>query len=169
MTDNGYKIPAGADIGHVHLNVSNIDRALTFYCGVLGFELVTRMGDGAAFVSAGGYHHHIGLNTWRSKGASPPPSGHTGLYHLAVRYPTRRDLAAALRRVLAANIQPQGATNHGVSESIYLTDPDGNGVELTCDQPKEKWPLNENGEPDMFSGKALDINKLLEELEHPHP
>lgn len=144
----------------MHLNVADLDRALTFYCGVLGFQLVTRMGDGAAFVSAGGYHHHIGLNTWHTRGATPAPRGHTGLYHVAVRYPTRRHLAVALKRVAVAKVSILGATDHGVSESINLADPDGNGVELTCDRSMAKWPRNERGEPDMFSGKSLNLVAL---------
>ena len=160
MSETSYTIPVGADIGHVHLNVADLDRALGFYCGVLGFQLVTRMGDGAAFVSAGGYHHHIGLNTWHTRGATPAPRGHTGLYHVAVRYPTRRDLAVALKHVAAAKVPVLGATDHGVSESIYLADPDGNGVELTCDRPMAQWPRNERGEPDMFSGKPLNLVAL---------
>lgn len=161
MTDTTYTIPATADIGHVHLNVSNLNRALTFYCGVLGFTLVTRLGDGAAFVAAGNYHHHIGLNTWHTANASPAPDGHTGLYHLAVRYPSRPDLAHAVQRVLNARIPIHGATDHGVSESVYLADPDGNGIELTCDRPISEWPRNARGEPQMFAGKALDIAALL--------
>src|SRR5918992_3100730 len=128
------------DIGHVHLKVSDIDRALAFYCGVLGFELTARMGPDAAFISAGGYHHHIGLNTWQSKGGSPPPRGTTGLFHTAIRYPTRRALADAVKRVMDAGIPLTGASDHGVSEAIYLNDPDANGVELYWDRPEERWP-----------------------------
>jgi catechol 2,3-dioxygenase len=146
------------DIGHVHLKVADIDRALAFYCDVLGFELQQRMGDQAAFVSAGGYHHHIGLNTWESRGGSPPPPGTTGLYHVAIRYPARHALADALRRLLAAGIRPQGASDHGVSEAIYLSDPDGNGIELYWDRPKEQWPKA------MFS-VPLDVQGLLAELD----
>jgi catechol 2,3-dioxygenase len=166
MSNDTYIIPATANIGHIHLNVADLDRSLAFYCGTLGFGLVTRYAEGphgAAFVSAGGYHHHIGLNTWRSRGATPAPSGHTGLFHLAVRYANRRDLARAVRRVLEAGIVLGGATDHGVSHSVYLSDPDGNGVELTCDLPESEWPRNERGEPDMFSGKALDLNNLMAE------
>ena len=157
-----HRIDPGTDIGHVHLKVADIDRALGFYCDVLGFELQQRMGDQAAFVSAGGYHHHIGLNTWESRGGSPPPSGTTGLYHFAIRYPTRRALADALRRLLEAGIRPQGASDHGVSEAIYLSDPDGNGIELYWDRPKAQWPTRD-GEVAMFT-RALDVDGLLAEL-----
>jgi catechol 2,3-dioxygenase len=157
-------IDPGVDIGHVHLKVSDIDRALAFYCDVLGFELQQRMGDQAAFVSAGGYHHHIGLNTWESRGGSPPPPGTTGLYHFAIRYPTRRTLADALRRLLDAGIRPEGASDHGVSEAIYLSDPDGNGIELYWDRPKDQWPKQEDGGVAMFTG-PLDVRGLLAELE----
>jgi catechol 2,3-dioxygenase len=164
--DNTYTMPSGAHIGHVHLNVADLDRSLAFYCGTLGFRLVTRYADGphgAAFVSAGGYHHHIGLNTWRSRSGTPAPTGHTGLFHLAIAYPNRHDLAQAVRRVLEAGIALGGATDHGVSHSVYLSDPDGNGLELTVDLPESEWPRNARGEPDMFSGKALDLNALLNE------
>ena len=157
-----HPIDAGTDIGHVHLKVADIDRALAFYCDVLGFELQQRMGDQAAFISAGGYHHHIGLNTWESRGGSPPPPGTTGLYHFAIRYPTRRALADAVRRLLEAGIRPNGATDHGVSEAIYLSDPDGNGVELYWDRPEDQWP-RKDGEVAMFS-RALDVEGLLAEL-----
>ena len=156
-------IDPGTDIGHVHLKVADIDRALAFYCDVLGFELQQRMGDQAAFVSAGGYHHHIGLNTWESRGGSPPPPGTTGLYHFAIRYPTRRALADALRRLVGAGIHPQGASDHGVSEAIYLSDPDGNGIEIYWDRPTEQWPRRD-GEVAMFS-RPLDVQGLLAELE----
>jgi catechol 2,3-dioxygenase len=158
-----HPIDRGTDIGHVHLKVADIDRALGFYCDVLGFELQQRIGDQAAFVSAGGYHHHIGLNTWESRGGSPPPPGTTGLYHFAIRYPTRRALADAVRRLLDADVPPQGASDHGVSEAIYLSDPDGNGIELYCDRPEEQWPRR-NGEVAMFSG-PLDVEGLLAELD----
>ena len=141
MSDDPYSIPTTADIGYVHLNVADLDQSLAFYCGTLGFGLVRRYGDGshgAAFVSAGGYHHHIGLNTWRSRRATPPPSGYTELYHLAVRYANRRDLAQTVRRVLEAGVSLGGATDHGVSHSVYLGDPDGNGVELTWDRVAEE-------------------------------
>jgi catechol 2,3-dioxygenase len=148
------------NVGHVHLKVSDLDRALDFYCGVLGFELQLRHGDEAAFVSAGGYHHHIGLNTWESKGGSPPPAGTTGLFHTAIRYPDRRALADAVRRVVDAGIPLTGASDHGVSEAIYLRDPDSNGVELYRDRPKEEWPHTEDGGFTMFT-KPLDVAGLL--------
>jgi catechol 2,3-dioxygenase len=150
------------DIGHVHLKVSDLDRALDFYVGVLGFEVFARMGDEAAFVSAGGYHHHIGLNTWESRGAGPPPRHSTGLFHTAIRYPDRHALADALRRVLAAGIRLDGASDHGVSAALYLRDPDDNGVELYCDRPREEWPLGEDGRPMMWT-KPLDLDALLGE------
>lgn len=152
------------DIGHVHLKVSDIDRALSFYRDVLGFELQQRMGDQAAFLSAGGYHHHIGLNTWESKGGSPPPRGTTGLYHVAIRYPTRAALAAALRQLVDARIPLSGASDHGVSEALYLRDPDGNGIELYWDRPEDDWPRNENGAVAMFSA-PLDVEGLLAEAQ----
>ena len=153
------------DIGHVHLKVADIDRSLDFYCGVLGFELQQRMGDQAAFISAGGYHHHIGLNTWESRGASPPPRGHTGLFHTAIRYPDRKTLGDALRRLIEAGIPLEGATDHGVSEAIYLRDPDGNGIELYRDRPIENWPRPNAGEGvEMFS-HPLDLGALLAEAE----
>jgi catechol 2,3-dioxygenase len=151
------------DIGHVHLKVADIERSLAFYTGVLGFELQQRMGDEAAFVSAGGYHHHIGLNTWQSKGASPPPAGHTGLFHLAIRYPDRATLADALRRLVEAGIPLSGASDHGVSEAIYLNDPDGNGVELYRDRPREEWPHDPDGKVAMMT-IPLDLNALLAEV-----
>ena len=151
-------------IGHVHLKVADLGRALRFYCGVLGFELTQRYGTQAAFVSAGGYHHHIGLNTWESRGGSPPPPGTTGLYHTAILYPTRRALADALRRVLEAGIQLDGASDHGVSEALYLRDPDDNGVELYWDRPQEAWPRTPTGELAMFT-RRLDLNGLLNEVE----
>jgi catechol 2,3-dioxygenase len=155
-----YTIPAGVDIGHVHLKVADIERALAFYVGVLGFELVTRYGRQAAFVSAGGYHHHIGLNTWESAGGSPAPSGHTGLYHVAIRYPTRKDLGRALQRLLDAGVPIQGASDHGVSEAIYLSDPDGNGIELYWDRPRDEWPRTPSGEIAMSTDR-LDLPALL--------
>jgi catechol 2,3-dioxygenase len=151
------------DIGHVHLKVSDLDRALDFYVGVLGFELQLRHGDEAAFVSAGGYHHHIGLNTWESKGGPPPPPGTTGLFHTAIRYPDRRTLADAVRRVVDAGIPLTGASDHGVSEAIYLRDPDSNGVELYVDRPQEEWPRGEDGSFTMFT-RPLDVGGLLAEL-----
>jgi catechol 2,3-dioxygenase len=150
------------DIGHVHLKVADIERALGFYCGVLGFDLTQRLGDEAAFVSAGGYHHHIGLNTWESRGGSPPPPGTTGLFHVAIRYPDRASLADALRRVLAAELQLTGASDHGVSEALYLRDPDDNGVELYVDRPEDEWPGDGDGKVAMFS-RPLDVEALLAE------
>jgi len=150
------------DIGHVHLKVSDIDRALGFYRDVLGFDLIVRHGDEAAFLSAGGYHHHIGLNTWESRGGSPPPSGTTGLYHVAVRYPDRATLGDALRRLVDAGIPVSGATDHGVSEAIYLRDPDGNGIELYRDRPLEEWPRTDDGEVTMYNA-PLDLEALLAE------
>ena len=147
-------------IGHVHLKVADLERALRFYCGVLGLELTQRYGTQAAFVSAGGYHHHIGLNTWESQGGSPPPPGTTGLYHTAILYPTRRALAVALRRVLDAGIPLDGASDHGVSEAIYLRDPDDNGVELYWDRPPEAWPRTPQGDLAMYT-RRLDLNSLL--------
>jgi len=157
-------IDPGARIGHVHLRVSDIERSLGFYCGVLGFTLQTRFGDQAAFIAAGDYHHHIGLNTWGSRGATPPPPGHTGLFHAAILYPTRRDLADALRRVGQAGLTLSGAADHGVSEALYLDDPDGNGVELYRDRPKDEWPRGPDGEPEMFTA-PLDLRNLLAELD----
>jgi catechol 2,3-dioxygenase len=147
-------------IGHIHLRVADLDRALVFYRDVLGFELTQRYGRRAAFLSAGGYHHHIGLNTWESAGGSPPPPGTTGLYHVAVVYPSRADLADALRRLIEAGIPLEGASDHGVSEALYLRDPDGNGVELYWDRPKEQWPRTREGEIEMYS-RPLDLNGLL--------
>jgi catechol 2,3-dioxygenase len=150
------------DIGHVHLKVADLDRAIGFYRDVLGFELMQRMGDQAAFLAAGGYHHHIGLNTWESAGGSPPPPGTTGLYHVAVRYPARAALADAVRRLVKANVRIDGASDHGVSEAVYLRDPDQNGVELYWDRPKEQWPRAEGGGVAMFSA-PLDLQGLLAE------
>ena len=148
------------DIGHVHLKVADIERSVAFYCGVLGFELQQRLGDSAAFVSAGGYHHHIGLNTWESNGGPPPPRGTTGLYHVAIRYPDRATLGDALRRLVEAGIPLDGATDHGVSEALYLRDPDGNGLELHRDRPEAEWPRGPNGELAMFNA-PLDLEALL--------
>jgi catechol 2,3-dioxygenase len=156
-------VDPGTRIGHVHLKVSDIERALAFYCGVLGFSLMQRR-EGAAFISAGGYHHHIGLNTWESKGGSQPPTGTTGLYHVAILYPTRGALADALRRLMAAGIKLDGASDHGVSEALYLRDPDGNGVELYRDRPEEKWPRAADGELAMFT-RRLDLRDLLSAAE----
>jgi catechol 2,3-dioxygenase len=158
-----YKIPAQTRIGHVHLKVSDIQKSLAFYGGLLGFEVQMMYGDQAAFISAGGYHHHIGLNTWHSKGASPAPEYAPGLYHTAILYPERKDLAAILKRLIDAKYPITGASDHGVSEAIYLDDPDGNGVELYRDRPKEQWPVNEAGEMTMFT-RSLDIKGLLAEL-----
>jgi catechol 2,3-dioxygenase len=149
-------------IGHVHLKVADLDRSLAFYHGVLGFEITQRFGSQAAFLSAGGYHHHLGLNTWESAGGSPPPAGATGLYHVAILYPTRPGLADALRRVLAAGIALDGAADHGVSEALYLRDPDQNGVELYRDRPREEWPRAEDGGLAMFT-HPLDLKALLAE------
>jgi catechol 2,3-dioxygenase len=149
-------------IGHVHLKVADLDRALKFYCDILGFELQQRFGSQAAFISAGGYHHHIGLNTWESAGGSPPPRNSTGLYHLAILYPTRASLADALRRVLAAGIELDGASDHGVSHALYLRDPDNNGVELYWDRPQDQWPRTPDGALAMFTHR-LDLAALLAE------
>ena len=147
-------------IGHVHLKVANLERALAFYRDVLGFQLTQRYGDQAAFLSAGGYHHHIGLNTWESAGGKPPPSGSTGLYHLAIAYPTRTELADALRRLMRAAIPLDGASDHGVSEALYLRDPDGNGVELYWDRPHEQWPRTSTGDLAMVT-EPLNLDDLL--------
>jgi len=156
-------IDPGVEIGHVHLKVSNLDRALNFYCGILGFELTQRMGNSAAFISAGGYHHHIGLNTWESSGGNPPAPGTTGLYHLAIRYPSRRSLADALRRLVDAGISLDGASDHGVSEALYLHDPDQNGVELYWDKPEAEWPRTPSGGLAMVT-EPLDLKGLLATL-----
>ena len=155
-------IADGTRIGHVHLKVADLERALSFYCGVLGFDLMQRRGNQAAFIAAGGYHHHIGLNTWESAGGSPPPPGTTGLYHLAILYPTRAALADALRRLMAAGIELDGASDHGVSEALYLRDYDQNGVELYWDRPREAWPVNARGELEM-GRLRLDLQNLLAE------
>jgi catechol 2,3-dioxygenase len=157
-----HRIDPRVEIGHVHLKVADLERALGFWRDVLGFELQARLGDQAAFVSAGGYHHHIGLNTWESAGGSQPPPGTTGLYHVAVRYPDRSTLACALRRVLDAGIRLDGASDHGVSEALYLRDPDGNGVELYRDRPREEWPRAAGGEIAMGTW-PLDVRALLAE------
>lgn len=155
-------VSPGTRIGHVHLKVADLDRAIAFYSGVLGFELQQKFGDQAAFLSAGGYHHHIGLNTWESLGGTPPPPGHTGLYHTAILYPTRADLADALRRLIAAGIRLDGASDHGVSEALYLRDPDGNGVELYHDRPAAAWPRDTDGRLAMVT-RRLDLDDLLAE------
>ena len=152
------------DIGHVHLKVSDIDLSLGFYRDVLGFEVVQRMGEGAVFLSAGGYHHHLGLNTWESRGGSPPPRGSTGLYHVAIRYPDRRSLADALLRLRGAGVPLEGAADHGVSEALYLQDPDGNGVELYWDRPREVWPREEDGGLRMHT-RPLDLVGLAAEAD----
>jgi len=149
-------------VGHVHLKVADLERAVAFYHGVLGFEVTQRMGRQAAFLSAGGYHHHIGLNTWESAGGSPPPAGATGLYHVAILYPTRALLSDALRRLIKAGIELEGASDHGVSEALYLRDPDGNGVELYWDRPREQWPYDAKGSLAMFT-RPLDLDGLLKE------
>jgi catechol 2,3-dioxygenase len=154
-------IDAGVRMGHVHLKVSDLERALGFYRDVLGFEVMQRMGDSAAFLSAGGYHHHIGLNTWDSAGGSAPPAGTTGLYHLAIVYPTRAKLGDALRRLIDAHIPLDGAADHGVSEALYLRDPDGNGVELYWDRPREDWPRDAKGGLAMYT-RVLDLQRLLD-------
>ena len=151
------------DIGHVHLKVSDIDRALAFYRDVLGFEVTQRFGDDAAFLSAGGYHHHLGLNTWESRGGSAPPPGTTGLYHVAIRYPDRATLGDALQRLVEAGVPVSGATDHGVSEAIYLSDPDGNGIELYRDRPREEWPRAQDGEGVAMFNAPLDLQALLAE------
>jgi catechol 2,3-dioxygenase len=155
-------IGPGVTIGHVHLKVADLDRALAFYCGVLGFVLMQRYGGEAAFISAGGYHHHIGLNTWESRGGRPPPPGSTGLFHTAILYPSRAELADALRRVLAAGIMLDGASDHGVSQALYLRDPDENGVELYWDRPQAEWPRSPDGTLAMFT-RRLDVDDLLHE------
>ncbi len=155
-------VAPGTRIGHVHLKVADLDRAIAFYGGVLGFELQQKYGDQAAFLSAGGYHHHIGLNTWQSRGGTPPPDGHTGLFHTAILYPTRRDLADALRRLTAAGISLDGASDHGVSQALYLRDPDGNGVELYWDRPEAEWPRDADGRLAMVT-ERLNLRDLLAE------
>jgi catechol 2,3-dioxygenase len=155
-------IDPGVDIGHVHLKVSDLERSLDFYCGVLGFELQQRYGTQAAFVSAGGYHHHIGLNTWASRGGSPPAPGTTGLFHVAIRYPTRAALADALQRLTESGIELDGASDHGVSEALYLHDPDMNGIELYWDRPESEWPRNSEGGIEMVT-EPLDLDNLMRE------
>ena len=162
MPDQAYKLPPLTRIGHVHLKVTNLQRALDFYCGLLGFELMQMYGEDAAFISAGGYHHHIGLNTWYSKDAAPAPINAAGLFHTAILYPERKDLAEALRRLRKSNYPLTGASDHGVSEALYLDDPDRNGVELYWDRPKEMWPRNPDGSIEMFS-RPLDLENLLSE------
>lgn len=159
-----YKVPSATRIGHVHLKVSNIQRALDFYCGLLGFELITMYGDQAAFISAGGYHHHIGLNTWHSKDAPPAKDDGVGLYHTAILYPSRKDLAAIYARLKDSRYPLTGAADHGVSEALYLDDPDGNGVELYWDRPKELWPKKSDGSIEMYT-RPLSLPNLVAELE----
>ncbi len=161
-TKSSSSIDPAVQIGHVHLKVGDIDRSLAFYCGVLGFTLMQRFGPGAAFISAGGYHHHIGLNTWESAGGQPPAPGTTGLYHVAILYPNRATLGDALRRLQNAGIALDGAADHGVSEALYLHDPDGNGIELYRDRPQDQWPRSPNGELAMFT-RPLDLGALLAE------
>lgn len=163
MMNNKYKIPANAGIGHIHLKVSDLERSLDFYTNILGFELVTMYGNQAAFVSAGGYHHHIGLNTWQSLGAPPSGKYSVGLYHAAILYPTRKDLAEILNRLIKLSYPITGAADHGVSEAIYLDDPDENGLELYWDKPKEDWPRKEDGSIEMNTNQ-LDLNNLLSEI-----
>jgi catechol 2,3-dioxygenase len=155
-------IDPGVDIGHVHLKVSDLDRAVAFYTDALGFEVQARMA-GAAFLSAGGYHHHIGLNTWQSEGGSPPPPATTGLFHFAIRYPTRAALASAVQRASEAGVRFAGASDHGVSEALYLTDPDGNGIELYWDRPRQEWPRREDGDGIEMYTRPLDVGDLLAE------
>ncbi len=158
-------IHPGASIGHVHLKVSDLERSITFYTEVLGFSVITRYGSSAAFLSAGGYHHHIGLNTWESKGGTAPPLHHTGLFHAAILMPNRRELARAVQRLLDHNWPIDGASDHGVSEAIYLRDPDGNGLEIYADRPKDQWPRTTSGELTMYT-KALDSDSLMRELKN---
>jgi catechol 2,3-dioxygenase len=162
MSDAPVPIHPATRIGHVHLKVADLERAIGFYQGILGFELTQRFGDSAAFLSAGGYHHHIGLNTWESAGGSPPAPGTTGLYHVAILYPTRAALADALRRLIANDIPLDGAADHGVSHALYLRDPDQNGVELYWDLPQDRWPRTPEGELAMYT-RALDLRELLNE------
>jgi catechol 2,3-dioxygenase len=162
-TFSGKPIDPAVRIGHVHLKVANLDRALEFYHDVLGFDIVVRVGSEAAFLSAGGYHHHIGLNTWESSGGAPPPVGTTGLYHLAILYPTRAQLANALSRLMNAKIALDGASDHGVSEALYLRDPDDNGVELYWDRPEKQWPRTADGKISMYT-RPLDLENLLAEI-----
>ena len=160
MTTTKSPLDPQVRIGHVHLKVADLERAIAFYRDVLGFELMHRMGDGAAFLSAGGYHHHIGLNVWESRRGAPPPRGTTGLYHFAILYPTRRALAEALQRLAQAGVHLDGAADHGVSEALYLRDPDGNGIELYRDRPREEWPRDAKGELTMYT-QPLDLEDLL--------
>lgn len=162
---SGYKIPPDTRTGHVHLKVSDLDRSLEFYSGLLGFEITQKYGTQAVFISAGGYHHHIGLNTWQSKNAPPAPEFGVGLFHTAILYPTRKDLAEIYKRLLDAEYPLTGASDHGVSEALYLNDPDNNGVELYWDRPEELWPRNEDGSINMYT-RILDLDGLLKELQN---
>lgn len=164
MTKEAYSIPPQTRIGHVHLKVSDLERSLDFYVGLLGFEITQAYGDQAAFISAGGYHHHIALNTWFSKGAEPAPRNSPGLFHTAIVYPSRRELARILNRLQDAGYPLSGSADHEVSEALYLDDPDGNGVELYWDKPREQWPFNEDGKLEMYT-RRLDLEELLSELE----
>ena len=161
--ENSYKIPALTRIGHVHLKVSDLKKAMDFYCGLLGFEVTSMYGEEAAFISAGGYHHHIGLNTWYSKGGGPAPQNTAGLFHTAILYGERKELAFIYKRLIDAGYPFTGFADHGVSEALYLNDPDGNGVELYWDKPKDQWPINEDGSLQMYT-KALNLTDLLQEL-----
>ncbi|TVR16223.1 MAG: glyoxalase [Balneolaceae bacterium] len=163
MIKKNYKIPDKTTIGHVHLKVTNLERALSFYCELLGFEITTRYGSQAVFISAGGYHHHIGLNTWHSKGGSTAQKNSAGLYHIAILYPTRRDLAEIVKRLIDHGYPITGASDHGVSEAVYLDDPDGNGVELYCDRPSDQWKYKPDGSVEMVT-LPLDLKDLLNEL-----
>ena len=162
--DTTYRIPNDTSIGHVHLKVADIKRSLDFYCGLLGFDVITTLGDDAVFISAVRYHHHIGLNTWFSKNAPPSPKNTTGLYHTAILYPTRKDLAFILQRLMQSDYPINGASDHGVSEALYLVDPDNNGIELYWDKPKDQWPTNEDGSLYMYT-EPLDLEDLLKEIE----
>ena len=164
MTPIKNTIHPDVKIGHIHLTVSDLERSVKFYRDLLGFEITTTFGNSAVFLSAGGYHHHIGLNTWQGKGATPPPAGHTGMYHFAILFPNRKELAGIVKRLYEINYPIEGASDHGVSESIYLTDPDGNGVELYADRPIDQWPIDEDGHLQMTT-KHLDILNLLSELD----
>lgn len=163
-SSSDYSVPPQTRIGHVHLKVSDLKRSLDFYCGLLGFELTTTYGDQAAFISAGGYHHHIGLNIWHSEGAPPPPGRSTGLFHAAILYPTRKDLALIYKRLMEAEYPLSGASDHGVSEALYLNDPDENGLELYRDRPEDEWPRNPDGSLQMYT-RRLDLNDLVKDLE----
>ena len=161
---NDYQIPSNTRIGHVHLKVADLQRSLDFYCGLLGFEMMMKISDSAAFISAGGYHHHIGLNTWHSKNSPPAPEHFPGLYHTAIVYPERKDLAAIFKRLADAKYPFTGASDHGVSEALYLNDPDENGVELYWDRPRNQWPIDDHGELTMYT-RRLNIEDLLSELD----